>query len=53
MKKKVELEHIIPKDIQNILDDLTLIDLDKLTPIDALIKLKYIQNQIKQTKKDS
>ena len=52
-EEKVELEHIIPKDIQNILDDLTMIDLDKLTPIDALIKLKYIQNQIKQTKKDS
>lgn len=43
-----KLETVIPMDLKVLIDELENINLDQLTPIDALIKLKYLQNLLKK-----
>ncbi len=48
--EEVKLEYQIPSYINDLLNELENTDLNNLTPIDALIKLKYLQNLIKMNK---
>lgn len=42
----------IPLEQKEVLDDITSSDTNNMTPLDALIKLKYYQNKIKKNNKD-
>ncbi|VEU82572.1 DNA mismatch repair protein MutS [Acholeplasma hippikon] len=43
-----KLDTVIPHDVQTLLDELDSVNIDQLTPLDALIKLKYLQNLLKK-----
>lgn len=49
-EEKVELGHIIPHDIQDLLNHINDLDINQMTPLDALIKLKYLQSLSKEKK---
>ncbi len=51
-EEKVELGTIIPKSVQDILNQINDVNIDQMTPIDALIKLKYLQTLSKDKDKD-
>ncbi len=49
-EEEVKLEQIIPAEIKNLLSELENIDIDRLTPVDALVRLKYLQSLLKNKK---
>ncbi|HHX76675.1 MAG TPA: DNA mismatch repair protein MutS [Acholeplasmataceae bacterium] len=51
-EEKQELEQVIPHHIQDLLDQLNDLNIDQLTPLDALIKLKYLQSLSKKNTKE-
>jgi len=51
-EETVELGTIIPHDVQDLLNQLNDIDIDQMTPLDALVKLKYLQSLSKDKNKD-
>jgi DNA mismatch repair protein MutS len=49
-EEKVELGQIIPHDVQDLLNHINDLDINQMTPLDALIKLKYLQSLSKDKK---
>ncbi|MBN3490570.1 DNA mismatch repair protein MutS [Acholeplasma equirhinis] len=51
LHEEIKLETVLPKDIQELLDELENVDIDRLTPVDALVRLKYLQTLRNKNKK--
>lgn len=50
LNEEIKLEHVIPMDVQKMMDELIHIDINHLTPVDALVRLKYLQSLLKEKK---
>lgn len=48
LMEEPEIEYLIPNDVKQLIEEISNIDTDQMTPIDALIKLKYLQNLLKK-----
>ncbi|MFA5692049.1 MAG: DNA mismatch repair protein MutS [Acholeplasmataceae bacterium] len=50
LDEEPKLEYIMPIEISELVDELNNLNLDNLTPIEALVRLKYFQNLLKKLK---
>src|SRR5690606_25541439 len=50
LHEEVKLETVIPKEVMELVSELENIDIDYLTPVDALVRLKYLQQLLKKKK---